>query len=387
MFFAVVFAISAYVLSRVIPPLPWAVGWKGAAVVVLLAIWQYHLILSQFFGSLASPEVPRAVIAGFGWAFGVLILLAVFVLFKDLATLGLWAARLLGGPASLRVSEPGWTAGICLAAAILSAIGVGQAMRVPGVRSIEVTLPGLPRAMDGLTVVQLTDLHISRLFPAPWARAVVKKTEALAPDLILITGDLIDGTVEARVADVEPLRGLRAPLGVLAITGNHEYYSGEAAWMARFGDLGFKVLANTHAAISRNGGTLYVAGLTDMAAARFADPMPDLTGTLAGIPAGAPVILMAHRPGGANAAAAAGVGLQLSGHTHGGQILGLHFITKAANDGFVSGMYQVGAMRLYVSNGTGLWSGFPIRLGLPSEITRITLRAPAETSAIHEARS
>lgn len=377
MFPAVVLAVSVYVLSHLIPPLPWAAGWKWLAAAGLLALWQYHLVLSRFFGSLASPEVPRAVIAGLGWAFGVLVLLAVFLLVRDLAAFCLWAARLFGGPASLRLAEPGWTAGICLAAAVLSGIGVRQAVRVPGVRAIEVALPGLPREMDGLTVVQLTDLHLSRLFPAAWARAVVEKTESLSPDLILVTGDLIDGSVEARAADVEPLRNLHAPLGVFAITGNHEYYSGEAAWMAKFRDLGLTVLANAHAAVSRNGDALYVAGLTDAAAARFGDPLPDLKRALAGVPAGAPVILMAHRPGDAAAAAAAGVGLQLSGHTHGGQILGLHLITRAANGGYVSGMYRVGGMHLYVSNGTGLWNGFPVRLGLPAEITRITLRTAA----------
>jgi predicted MPP superfamily phosphohydrolase len=229
--------------------------------------------------------------------------------------------------------------------------------------------------MDGLTLVQLTDLHISRLFPEAWARAVVDRTNALAPDMILITGDLIDGTVDARKDDVEPLRDLHAPLGVLTITGNHEYYSGYGAWMDKYRELGLKLLSNDHVAVSRNGGTLYVAGITDAAAAGFADPLPDIHQALDGIPQGAPVILMAHRPGDAAAAADLGVGLQLSGHTHGGQIVGFHLLAKAANRGFVSGSYQVGKMMLYVSNGTGLWGGFPIRLGFPSEITYITLRA------------
>ncbi len=380
MFHAVVFAIYVYVLSRLVLPLPWPLGWKLLAALILLPLTQYHLILRGAFGSLASPEIPFAALAALGGAFGAFILLAAFLLLKDVAALCLWGMHQAGLVAAVRLSTPGWSAGLCLAATLLAAVGVWQATRVPGVREVEVTLENLPPAMDGLTVAQLTDLHISRLFPAAWTRAVVARANALSPDLILITGDLIDGTVAARAQAVEPLRDLRAPLGVVAISGNHEYYSGHAAWMDKFRELGLRVLNNEHIAISRGDASLYVAGLTDTAAARFGDPLPDLRRALADIPPGATTILMAHRPGAAATAAAAGVALQLSGHTHGGQILGLDRITKAANGGFVSGLYRVGAMQLYVSNGTGLWNGLPIRLGVPPEITRIVLRAPRSFS-------
>jgi predicted MPP superfamily phosphohydrolase len=161
----------------------------------------------------------------------------------------------------------------------------------------------------------------------------------------------------------------------LAIPGNHEYYSDYVAWMAAYRALGLTMLENGHVLIKRQDALLAVAGLTDRQAGAFGLPRPDLSAALEGIPAGTPVILLEHRPGDAPANARAGVALQLSGHTHGGQIRGLDLLTKRANNGFVSGLYQVGDMKLYVSNGTGLWNGLAIRLGRPSEITQIVLRA------------
>lgn len=375
MFHVVVFAIYVYVAARLLLALRCAAWWKWLIAVACLPLAMHHLILRTFFGSLASPEVPFAVLAVLGWAFSTLIVLAALIFLLDVLHALVWLMQYaLRGP-PVRILTSRRKAGLFVVTMALSGFGVWEAVRVPDVREVEITLDDLPSAMDGLTVVQLTDLHLSRLFPAEWARAVVARTNALDPDLILITGDLIDGRVANRIADIEPLRDLRAPLGVVAITGNHEYYSDYAAWMAKFRELGLRVLENGNVAIPARGETLYIAGVTDDAAARFGDTLPDLSRALGGVPASAPTILMAHRPGGAGLAAAVGVDLQLSGHTHGGQVLGLNLVTKAANGGYVSGLYRVGAMTLYVSNGTGLWNGFPVRLGVPSEITHITLRA------------
>ncbi|GGJ94743.1 hypothetical protein GCM10009304_21020 [Pseudomonas matsuisoli] len=136
-----------------------------------------------------------------------------------------------------------------------------------------------------------------------------------------------------------------------------------------------RVLTNSNVTLGRNGGVLAVAGVTDEAAPSFGMDGPNLDIALQGLDRGLPVILLKHRPIGSSLSAAKGVGLQLSGHTHGGMIKGLDLIGQYANGGFVSGMYQVGAMKLYVSNGTALWNGFPIRLGVPSEITEFVLRA------------
>jgi predicted MPP superfamily phosphohydrolase len=147
--------------------------------------------------------------------------------------------------------------------------------------------------------------------------------------------------------------------------------------MAHLASLGMTVLANAHAVIARGDDRLVVAGLTDHSARSVGKPMPDLGLALTGVPAGAPIILLDHEPRMAPAAAQRGVALQLSGHTHGGMIVGLDRLVAAGNGGFVSGRYQVGAMTLYVNNGSGIWPGFALRLGRPSELTRMTLRREA----------
>jgi len=263
---------------------------------------------------------------------------------------------------------------IGVAAVVLAGIGVRQASRIPPLRDITVPIADLPAQFDGYTLVQLTDLHISRLFPARWAQAVVAATNALAPDLIVVTGDVIDGSVAMRERDVAPLAGLRAADGVYLIAGNHEYLCGYDSWMAHLSSLGMIELANSHAVFARGDDRLVLAGVTDPSARGANRPLPDLDLALTGRPQGAPVILLDHVPGKARAAAERGVALQLSGHTHGGMIVGLDRVVARANGGFVSGLYAVGGMALYVNNGTGIWPGFALRLGKPSELTRITLR-------------
>ena len=368
------FAIFLYVGWRFVLPLPFAPEWKWLAALVLLAVSQQHLVVRTFFGSLASPELPSSVIAFIGWLFGAFIVLAAFLLLKDAVAVGLFVLEKAGVAQGWSVSDIRWTYGAGIAALALSGFGVWQGIRVPDVRTVDIRLAGLPAELDGLKLVQISDLHASNLFREGWVRAVVEKTNRLDADLILLTGDVADGTPTRRAADVAPLRDLKARQGVFAITGNHEYYSGHGAWMDAFGQLGMRVLQNEHAVVGQNGRSVVVAGITDSAASRFKKPVPNLEETLSGAPAGAPIILMAHRPEGAAAAAAAGVALQLSGHTHGGHMPGVRTLAKRFNEGLVSGLYTIGTMQLYVSNGTGLWGGFPIRIGTPSEITQIVLR-------------
>jgi len=366
-------AIWLYVVWRFVWPLP--CGWAGriGLALVLLLVAQQHRITRRFFGSMASPELPYEVLVGLNWIFGAFLLLALLLLLRDVAGGLVYLAApgagraILAGPAVLLSLGP--------LALLLSAIGVWQAVRVPDVKTLEITVPGLPQAFDGYRVVQLTDLHASRLLNGAWMATVAERTNALDPDLTVITGDIADGTPEARVADVRPLGELRARDGVLAIPGNHEYYADYRRWMIAYRALGLRMLENEHVRIERGDAALAVAGVTDRQAAAFGQAQPDLAAALEGIDPDIPVILLDHRPGNAGENAKAGVKLQLSGHTHGGQILGPHVLTQWANNGYVSGMYRVGDMQMYLSNGTGLWNGLAIRLGRPSEITLIVLRA------------
>ncbi len=363
---------AAIVIWRFVPALPFSRAWKIAIALVILLISQWGLI-TNLFGGWASPEVPRGVIVIAGWATGAFILLLCFLILKDIASIFLWIA----GKTGIFPQKPQlgwqWNIGLGILAIILSAIGTWQGIRVPDVKQVHVNVRHLPKELDGFRIAQLTDLHACRLMNAEWMRAVVDKTNALNPDLMVVTGDLVDGLTRNRVDDVAPYKDLKARLGVYVVTGNHEYYSNYLAWMRYFEGLGLRILKNEHLVLNDKGRQIVLAGTTDRTAARFGLPEPDIQKALAGKPEGIPVILMAHQPKGSDANAAAGVDLQLSGHTHGGQVLGIHWLNQMFNDGYVSGLYDVDGMKLYVSNGAGLWNGFLIRLGKPSEITELVL--------------
>ena len=261
-----------------------------------------------------------------------------------------------------------------LLAMALAAVGVQQAIRVPPVKEVTIKIDHLPREFEGYQLLQLTDLHITRLFNAAWSAEMVRRAMSLNVDLIVITGDVIDGTVQNRIKDVEPLGNLRAPDGVYAITGNHEYFFEQQRWTEHLASLGLPTLHNSHIIIKRGAAELVIAGLPDISASGRNADGPDLAMALKGAPKNAPVILLDHQPRNARQNAQQQVDLQLSGHTHGGLIAGFDRLFAKPNGGFVSGLYQVDGMQLYVNNGTALWPGMAIRLGRPSELTRITLR-------------
>jgi predicted MPP superfamily phosphohydrolase len=357
------------ILTRFIWPIDLPLWVKIVLAALVFVALQFHRWSRLSSGSEFSPEFPRPVVVLFNWALGAIVLLALLQLLLDVGLLvGIpFHGGIVSAPDEVRY-------GLAALAAVAAAVGVHQAMRIPPLKDIEIGIHGLPRQFDGYTILQLTDLHISRLFPALWARAVVERSNELGVDLIAITGDLIDGTLDARRTDIEPLRELKATDGVYVISGNHEYIFGYSTWMAHFTALGLLSLENRHIVLDRDGGGLVLAGITDRASRRTGYPVRDLAAVLQGAPKGVPVILLDHQPSDARKAAALGVALQLSGHTHGGLILGIDRLAARANAGYVSGRYDVDGMTLYVNNGTALWPGFALRLGRPSELTRITLR-------------
>lgn len=370
MFHAATLFLGLVVAVRFLGPLPIARSVRYPLVLLVLVVSVHHLWSRLVFGSMFSPEVPRTVAVAVNWVFGSILLLAAFQFALDVVTLACSAVTRRSVRAAPMVRYA-----IGVVALSLSAFGVAQATRVPPARTVEVRIVGLPLELDGYRILQLTDLHISRLFRAPWVEAMVVAANDQRADLVVVTGDLIDGTLEARRSDVEPLGKLRARDGVFVAPGNHEYYFGQPGWMERFAELGMRPLANEHVVIRRGGTELVLAGVTDAAAGYAGLPGPDVDAALKGAPAGAPVVLLDHQPRMASQAAGAGVDLQLSGHTHGGMILGFDRIIASFNNGFVRGLYDVDGMSLYVSRGTAMWIGFAIRLGVPSEMTNIVLRA------------
>lgn len=363
-----------YLLWRFVWPLPLRMSVKTTIAIVLLLVSQYHLLLKLAFDNMFSPEMPRLLIVIAAGLFCFFVLLLMLMVVSDALKL-LW---LLCMCHRLTLCGRGYALTLSMVATVLTVTGVQQALRVPKVKEVSVTLPNLAPQYDGIRMVQLTDLHISQLFNRPWVDTVVSKTNALQPDLIVITGDLIDGTVEHRTNDVAPLRLLSAPLGVYASLGNHEYYFDAPHWSDRFEQLGMTVLQNSSITIPTVG--INLAGVTDEAAAAFGLPPPDLTQALRNIDHTLPTVLLKHQPINALMSSEHGVSLQLSGHTHGGMIKGLDLLLSGFNQGFMSGQFQLGDMTLYVSNGTALWNGFPIRLGVPAEITVLTLHSPSKQS-------
>jgi len=365
------------VATRFIGPLPWPWWVKVLLAVFLLFASQYHLFSRFTSGSVFAPEFPRPLVIAFNLFFGAIVLLAAMQVVLDIISILIFAVTW-----SFPVVPPGVRYAMGLMALALAIFGISQAIRVPPIKRIEVTIPGLSPALDGYRMVQLTDMHISRLFTGDWARAVVEKTNGLEADLIVITGDLIDGSLDIRREDIAPLAGLRARDGVLTVPGNHEYFFEVDRWLGHFPSLNMRILANDHAVIERGEGRLVIAGVTDLSARFTGAVEPDLARALSGAPQDVPVILLDHQPRMAERAAKHGVALQLSGHTHGGMVRGLDRIVARANNGFVSGFYRVGGMQLYVNNGTGLWPGFALRIGVPAELTEFTLRSAASNAAI-----
>lgn len=254
--------------------------------------------------------------------------------------------------------------------------GYLEAMRVPRIKRVQVTVPRLGRGLDGLRVVLLTDTHYGPINRARWSRGVTDAVNELDADIVCHTGDIADGTVAQRREQAAPLRDIRARLARAYVTGNHEYYGEAQGWLDHMQELGWELLHNRHLVVRRGGDQLVLAGVDDLTAAHSGLPShrEDLHAALTGTDPKLPVLLLAHQPKQVAAAAAAGVDLQISGHTHGGQIWPFNFLVRLDQPA-VHGLSRHGERtQLYTSRGTGFW-GPPLRIFAPSEITLITLRA------------
>jgi predicted MPP superfamily phosphohydrolase len=262
--------------------------------------------------------------------------------------------------------------GAVIATAAVCAYGAASVARGPFVERLRVPIRRLDPRLAGLRIVQLSDLHVGPSLGRAFVEKVVDLVNAESPDVVVITGDLVDGDVERVAPDVEPLRGLRARHGVLFVTGNHDFYSGADAWTAHVASLGLRVLHNERTTIEHDGASIDFAGVEDPTGRSIGEG-PDFAAALDGRVASRPVVLLAHQPVAVTAAAARDVDLVLSGHTHGGQMWPFGLIERPFHPA-VEGLHRFGATWLYVSRGTGFW-GPPIRVLEPAEITVIELAA------------
>ncbi|WP_328661807.1 metallophosphoesterase [Nocardia salmonicida] len=255
--------------------------------------------------------------------------------------------------------------------AVLTGYGVYEARRVPQVRTVDVAIPGLAEGLDGLRVVVLTDTHFAAIDREQWSRDVVDVVNAQRPDIVGLAGDLVDGSVAKRADQVAPLARVEAPLGRFYITGNHEYLDDAQSWIDYMASIGWQPLHNAHRTVERDGGRLVVAGIDDPTA-DVPGHGPDLSAALAGTDPDLPVVLLAHQPKQVADSSAAGVELQISGHTHGGQIWPFHYLVRL-DQPVVAGLSRhANGTQLYTSRGTGYW-GPPMRVFAPSEITVLVL--------------
>ena len=280
-------------------------------------------------------------------------------------------------------STAGIRAGVvAIAALAFVAVGLRGGLANPILKPVEIWLERWPAALDGFRIAQISDIHIGPILDRRFAKQLTHRVNALTPDLVAVTGDLVDGSVSKLRDEVSPFAALRGRHGVFFVTGNHDHYSGAERWIERVRELGFRVLRNERVTIEQDGAAFELAGVDDHRSGfESGQGGEDLAAALAELPAERAVVLLAHDPSTFTKASGMSVDLQLSGHTHGGQIWPFAYFVRLAIP-FVAGLYRRGSAQLYVSRGTGFW-GPPMRLLAPAEITDIRLRSatPGGTSA------
>ncbi|MFI6868904.1 metallophosphoesterase [Nocardia sp. NPDC050406] len=337
--------------------------WAGTAVFVL----GYATLPTAMFLGHGPRQSDAASIVG-DTLLGVMWVLFSWSVIGQLARLALGIAG-VADPARSRIVA----AGVLAVAAALTAYGVVEARRIPRVRRVDVPIRGLGKGMDGLRLVAITDTHFAALDRQRWSERVVDVVNDLKPDIACHAGDLADGSVDKRHAQVDPLGKVEAPLGKFYITGNHEYFGDAQGWIDHMASIGWQPMHNQHEVLTRDGDSLIMAGIDDPTGVGLEGHGPDLTAALEGADRDLPIVLLAHQPVQVSDAAAAGVALQISGHTHGGQIWPFHYLVRLEQP-VVAGLSRHGATQLYTSRGTGFW-GPQLRVFAPSEITVLTLRS------------
>jgi predicted MPP superfamily phosphohydrolase len=358
----VLFLLHAYVGVRLLLPFG-AVAQAAGAIFLAACLW----LLPKGFGGRERDSVWAAMLP---WlAMGFFSWLLVLTLARDVVLLA----------SSIALSfqdQQAWTRISAIAVMALTPaitlIGFFMARRVASVLKVDVPLAGLPAALEGFTIAQISDIHVGSTIKRRFVERIVERVNRLRADMVAITGDLVDGSVQDLAQHTAPLAGLESRHGTYVVTGNHEYYSGAHAWIRELRRLGTRVLINEHVVLDHDGAPLTVAGVTDYSAHHF-DPAhrSDPQAAMRGAPEEGTKVLLAHQPRSASSAEQAGYHLQLSGHTHGGQFWPWNLFVRLQQP-FTAGLNRLGRMWVYINRGTGYW-GPPMRFGIPSEITLIRL--------------
>lgn len=338
----------------------------GAAVVMVATLFG-EPALPRSLGWLSAP--------GYVWL-GVMFYLWVWLLVLELPVL---AVRLVQrrrrsdhDPDRRLLLRRGAAVAAGVAAVGVSGYGMSRAYAPPKVTRLAVPLARLDPRADGLRVAVIADIHVGPLYGAGQVERLVEIVNRLDADLIAVVGDMISSEVGKVRESAAPLRGMRSRYGSFFVTGNHEYYNGYEEWIEAADELGLRALRNQRVEIAHRGGVIDLAGVNDLEGSRYDDP-PDYAAALADRDPSVPVLLMAHQPVQVHEAAAYGVDLQVSGHTHGGQLYPFDVMVRAEQP-VVSGLAEVDGTQVYVTNGAGFW-GPPIRVGADPEVTLLELRS------------
>jgi hypothetical protein len=321
---------------------------------------------------LAERLLPPAVSRWLAWPaalwMGVAFLLLVALAATDAVSVLMAASGgVEGPPARLRAALV--VGGVGLA----SALALRSALRPPALNRVEISLPRWPLERDGYRIVQISDVHIGPILDRRFAADLVRRVNALDPDLVAVTGDLVDGSEAHLREEVAPFAGLRARDGVFFVTGNHDYFSGVDPWVERVRRLGLRVLRNERVTLGEGASAFDLAGVEDHRSRLYSrGPGEDLPAALDGRDPSRAIVLLAHDPSTFREASRRGVDLQISGHTHGGQIWPFGYLVRLVIP-WVAGLYRDNGSACWVSRGTGFW-GPPMRLLAPAEISELVLR-------------
>jgi predicted MPP superfamily phosphohydrolase len=399
--FAVISALHYYLWRRLVRDTtrPGRARRIGTWVMIGLVV----LVITTFVGTRVLPHVVAVVLAwpGFLWLAVMFYLLVGLVLMEAPALVARLVMRRrvpvkeaalvpVGGPPeppepsapdARDAPDTGDTRRLFLSRAVAITVGVAAvglvgsgvstALGMPQLKRVRIPLARLPRSADGFRIALVSDIHLGPLNGIGRTRRIVDMINGLDADLVAMVGDMVDGSVAELGPAASPLGNLRSRLGTYFVTGNHEYFSGYEEWIQEVARLGMRPLRNARVELP---GGLDLAGINDPTGSQFGD-RPDVAKALGNRDKSRPVVLLAHQPVQAFDAAAMGVDLQLSGHTHGGQMVPFNLVVRASGQPVVRGLGDVDGMPVYVTNGAGFW-GPPVRIGAPPDITLVELTTP-----------
>ncbi len=339
---------------------------------IVFIVCSLKFIIYRYTGSILEPNLDVKTVLALETGHAFLLLCAFLALLKDICSvLLLVIKKLMKVKSTFTLNR--FNPYLILCALVMAVSGTLYQLKIPDIKVVEVKIKDLPEELEKLNIIQLTDIHIGPILKHDFLEGVVHRVNEQKADLVLLTGDYVDGSVRSNGKEFKSLASLKSTYGIYAVTGNHEYYSMAREWVEHLKGYNIRFLDNEHVTLNIDGATLTIGGSPDLKAAQFNYTGPDAKKTFKGAPDGTRIYLT-HEPATVTMTKV-DADLMLSGHTHGGIMFFLKPLIAKYNAGYVSGLYKIDdRLQLYVSNGTGIWSGFSCRILVPSEITLIKLK-------------